>query len=130
MLIVGVSVGLRHEPGCYGVMEVEKGEGLGLGHHGHHGNHGNHGNQGQGQGQGQEGPTIKKGKAKGNKGMGNDSGHGQAQGYVGFHMLLHPLKRDKDKGVGKGKAGAGAGAREMARGARVWARARAGVRWL
>ena len=34
MLIVGVSVGLRHDPGCYGVMEVEKGEGLGLGHHG------------------------------------------------------------------------------------------------
>ena len=48
--------------------------------------------------------TGKKGKAKGNKGMGNDSGHGQAQGYVGFHMLLHPLKRDKDKGVGKGKS--------------------------
>ena len=86
MLIVGVSVGLRHEPGCYGVMEVEKGEGLGLGHHG---------NQGQGQGQGQEGPTAKKGKDKGNKGMGNDRGkrQGHGQGYVGFNMLLHPPKK-------------------------------------
>ena len=67
MLIVGVSVGVCHDPGCCGVMEVEKGEGLGLWHHGNQG-------QGQGQGQGQEGPTANKGKDKGNKGMGNDRG--------------------------------------------------------